>query len=338
MEKYLDQCLTSLIIDDEKLMMQLEVFVIIDGAKDRSSEIAHTYQKKYPYTFVVIDKDNGNYGSCINCGLKEATGKYVKILDADDSFHNRNFQIFLKRLEVIDADVVFTDFVYKNEADVNLRKIERELPPDIILSLHDVVGNLNRHLVAMHELTYKRSIFNGLNYHQTEGISYTDLEWCFLPMSQIRSVCYLNLVVYRYLIGREGQSVSQDVAKRAIAQRILSAKIMVNQFAGVSDLHYANRVYLEKRLVWCVETIYYCFLVSFPDLGRELLVDFDKFIKQHCIFLYNELNESVIHDLLRFRYINEWRKCGYKQKWLSSLICLLLRLYSKLRKTCIEKK
>ena len=84
MEKYLDKCLSSLIVDDKELMTQLEVLVVIDGAKDRSSEIAHTYQDKYPDTYVVIDKENGNYGSCINRGLKEASGKYVKVLDADD--------------------------------------------------------------------------------------------------------------------------------------------------------------------------------------------------------------------------------------------------------------
>ena len=77
MEKYLRRCLDSLIIDEEG-MKQLEVLVINDGSKDSSSQIAHEYQDKYPDTFRVIDKENGNYGSCINRGLKEATGKYVK--------------------------------------------------------------------------------------------------------------------------------------------------------------------------------------------------------------------------------------------------------------------
>ena len=42
MEKYLDKCLTSLVIEDRELMKQLEILVVIDGSKDRSSEIAHT--------------------------------------------------------------------------------------------------------------------------------------------------------------------------------------------------------------------------------------------------------------------------------------------------------
>ena len=84
MEKYLNKCLDSLIVENMNL---LEVLIINDGSKDNSSNIAHVYENKYPNTFRVIDKENGNYGSCINRGIKEAKGKYIKVLDADDSFN-----------------------------------------------------------------------------------------------------------------------------------------------------------------------------------------------------------------------------------------------------------
>ena len=85
MEKYLDRCLSSLIVSDEK-MQCLEVLVINDGSKDRTSEIAHTYEERFPGTFRVVDKENGHYGSCVNRGLKEARGTFIKVLDADDYF------------------------------------------------------------------------------------------------------------------------------------------------------------------------------------------------------------------------------------------------------------
>ena len=68
MEKYLQNCLDSLLLS-EKQMQDYEVWIINDGSKDRSSEIAHSYELRYPDTFRVVDKNNGNYGSCINCGL-----------------------------------------------------------------------------------------------------------------------------------------------------------------------------------------------------------------------------------------------------------------------------
>ena len=108
MEKYLRRCLDSLIIDEEG-MKQLEVLVINDGSKDSSSQIAHEYQDKYPDTYRVIDKENGNYGSCINRGLKEATGKYVKVLDSDDTYDNHSLVEYLQTLNTIDVDIIVTN-------------------------------------------------------------------------------------------------------------------------------------------------------------------------------------------------------------------------------------
>ena len=79
MEKYLDRCLSSLIVGDEK-MQHLEVLVINDGSKDRTSEIAHTYEDRFPGTIRVVDKENGHYGSCVNRGLEEARGTFIKVL------------------------------------------------------------------------------------------------------------------------------------------------------------------------------------------------------------------------------------------------------------------
>ena len=93
MEKYLSRCCQSLIVAPE-FMEKLEVLVINDGSKDKTSEIGHSFESKYPETFRCIDKENGNYGSCVNRGLKEAKGTYIKILDADDTFETENFAKF----------------------------------------------------------------------------------------------------------------------------------------------------------------------------------------------------------------------------------------------------
>ena len=144
MEPYLRHCLDSLIID--KGMDELEVFVINDGSKDRSSKIAREYQDKYPNTFYVIDKVNGNYGSCINRGLKEATGKYIKVLDADDCFNARALQDVIQRLMNIDTDVILTNYVivrnektesfFLNYADGQVVNIDSDVVACIMLFIN----------------------------------------------------------------------------------------------------------------------------------------------------------------------------------------------------------
>lgn len=111
MEKLLNRCLDSLILPLQ-LMDLIEIIVVIDGATDHSSEIAHSYNKRFPSSFIVIDKENGNYGSCINAGLSKATGKYFRILDADDEFNTEEFIKFIKAIENLksNVDILITNY------------------------------------------------------------------------------------------------------------------------------------------------------------------------------------------------------------------------------------
>ena len=111
MEKYLRRCLDSLIVGEEG-MAQLEVLVVNDGSKDSSSAIAHEYEARYADTFRVIDKENGHYGSCVNRGVEEARGRYIKILDADDCYDNAEFEKYVDTIKTVDVDMVLNDYAF----------------------------------------------------------------------------------------------------------------------------------------------------------------------------------------------------------------------------------
>ena len=82
MEKYIRQCLESLVIGE--VLDRIEVLVVLEGSKDGSAEIAYEFVEQYPDTLRIIYKANGGHGSAINTGLMMASGEYVKILDSDD--------------------------------------------------------------------------------------------------------------------------------------------------------------------------------------------------------------------------------------------------------------
>ena len=81
-ETYVKQCLDSFV--QKEILDDIEVLVINDGSKDRTVELAEAYVRKYPETFRVINKENGGHGSTINRGIKEASGRYFKVVDGDD--------------------------------------------------------------------------------------------------------------------------------------------------------------------------------------------------------------------------------------------------------------
>ena len=65
MESYLEKCLDSVLV--EQVIGLIEVMIVNDGSKDSSLLIAKRYQNRYPGSIVVVDKKNGNYGSCPVC-------------------------------------------------------------------------------------------------------------------------------------------------------------------------------------------------------------------------------------------------------------------------------
>lgn len=326
MEKYLDKCLTSLIVHDEDLMNQLEVLVVIDGAKDRSSEIAHVYQKKHPETFVVIDKENGNYGSCVNRGLKEAKGKYIKVLDADDSFDTLSFKRYLHSLLNIDTDLVINNYSIVNEKGGTISKHNRSLDANKLYEQKDILPYLTSNYLAMHEVAYKVSLLREHNYVQTEGISYTDQEWVLFPVAWAKTVSYINENIYLYLVGREGQTVSSSVASRSVGHSVIRIKNTISLYNKYQEKDDLSGQYVKKRIVSESERIYLRYIYMGRDvLDINELKSFDQEVKDNNLEIYNALENEKLAGFIPFRYIAEWRKGNLsKIKFFNPVVDLML--------------
>ena len=99
--KYLDFNLQSFL--RPSVPKRLEVIVVDDGSTDDTARIADAYHEKYPETIKVIHKENGGHGSGINAGLRAATGKYFKVVDADDWVDHEALERLLDYIASFDA-------------------------------------------------------------------------------------------------------------------------------------------------------------------------------------------------------------------------------------------
>lgn len=62
---------------------KLSIFVVDDGSKDRTYEIAQEYAAKYPGVIMAITKPNGGKHTAVNIALERSTADYFGCLDAD---------------------------------------------------------------------------------------------------------------------------------------------------------------------------------------------------------------------------------------------------------------
>ncbi len=81
-----------------------EIIVVNDGSTDNSrAEITKVKNKKIQ----VLDKDNGGKGSAVRLGLKEVTGDYTLIQDADLEYDPEEINLLLQPLERSGVDIVY---------------------------------------------------------------------------------------------------------------------------------------------------------------------------------------------------------------------------------------
>ena len=311
MEKYLSKCLDSLLVDDD-LLPSLEVLVINDGSKDRSSEIAHTYEKKYSGVFRVIDKENGNYGSCINRGLKEATGKYVKILDADDEYITEAFAHLMILLKDLDVDMVITDVFSHDENGHKLRCTRYPIATRKILSFQDAYCKELMVGMCMHVITYRRDLLLTMNYRQTEGISYTDSEWAYVPMLKVKSLYYLDEEVYSYLRGRPGQTMDPAIALKNRVHSVIGIRAMVKSILDAQYDSYEKEQFMYEKLLERIHLTYGSYLFTRDkSVDKKPLIDLDLFIRKNHPVL-SEKMESLSYGSSMKGYIKKWRSNNYK--------------------------
>lgn len=226
-EPYINKCLDSCLIYktneqgdkvlDEDLMNKLEVIIVNDGAPDRSAEMSREYVKRYPNTFRQIDKENGGHGSAWNVGLKEAMGKYLRFLDSDDWLVN------LDRLMVdllsYDVDLVFTQldkYIVESNEFVRFPILDGI---DVVKSV-EVFPYLRMNdytLCNFQYCTYKTCLLKPLWPLFDEHVFYDDIILHVAPIVLASSYIVLEYPLYQYLIGRAGQTMSQEVLSRNFA-------------------------------------------------------------------------------------------------------------------------
>lgn len=323
MEKYLRKCLDSLIIPEEQ-MEKLEVLVINDGSKDSSSAIAHEYEARYPGTFRVIDKENGNYGSCMNRGLKEAKGMYIKICDADDWYENQSLPAFLAELERGDSDIIISPY-YRIHEDINRNELV-DIPEIYKGKTFTIVDNTFStscldELLAMHALTTNTSLLRDYSYHQTEGISYTDTQIVFYSWLWAKTVSFANTRVYCYRLGRNGQTMSLSSLKRSCPHLLQNAERLLGDLQQVANSVDENTRYVLEKSVR--QELYFFNLVFFHELsnGKE----FDERYRGIATSL-DDLAKAGYPMLLDYFLRDKSFLLWYKKGWSQHKIYLLNRI------------
>lgn len=227
----------------------IEILIIDDGSKDGTGEIGDRLEEEYPATIRCIHQENGGHGEAVNTGLKNASGKYFKVLDSDDWFDEAALVKVIKTLKSLDQDVdmMICNYVYDKPSKNSQKPIRysNAFPENKIFRWYDVKYFYPSQNLLMHSIIYRTEVLRKSGLVLPKHTFYVDNLFVYEPIPFVETMYYLNVDLYHYFIGREDQSVNEEVMIKRIDQQIAVNKRMITAI----DIDHLKSRKMRKYLI-----------------------------------------------------------------------------------------
>lgn len=235
-QDYMRNCVDSL-LEGGNLV---EILIVDDGSKDDTADIADEYAAKYPTIVKAIHQENGGHGEAVNAGLRNATGLYFKVVDSDDWVNKEAYLAILEKLREITGgpqtlDMMISNFVYEKQG-AKRKKVMRYknyMPVDQLFTWKEMGRMPIGKYILMHSVIYRTGLLRDCGLKLPKHTFYVDNLFVYQPLPHVKTMYYMDVNFYRYFIGRDDQSVHEDVMIRRIDQQLLVNRMMIDTIAGV---------------------------------------------------------------------------------------------------------
>lgn len=288
MENYIRDTLNSVVNSDVKDLV--EVIVVDDESTDNTVKIVEEYISEYPNVIKLIKQKNQGPGSTFNAALKVATGKYIKMVDADDFVNEESLNYVVNQLKNIDCDMVLTKMDYFDDAE---KKVY--FTAELGYEADTVMDTINYdYIPEMNAISYRTKILQDNNIKLSNGF-YTDMEYVIFPLLFVNSFIYFNKNLYVYRTGRAGQSTSIEGYQKHLKQHDYIFRELLSFFR---DNYYSFndtvRVSIDNRLIYMAEAEIDT-LLSFENVDIDNIKEFINFIKSIDYDFYIELKDYLLN-------------------------------------------
>ena len=232
-QDYMENCIKSLLPGGD----DVEILIIDDGSKDSTGDIADAYEKKYPGIIRAIHQVNGGHGEAVNAGIRNATGLYFKVVDSDDWVDEEAYKKILDKLRELTGgnqtlDMFIANYVYEKEGAHHKKVMHyTNLPQNQIFTWNDVSRFRKGQYILMHSVIYRTKLLRECGLELPKHTFYVDNLYIFEPMIHVKKLMYLNVDLYHYYIGREGQSVNEKTMMKRIDQQMLVNRTLIQFFS-----------------------------------------------------------------------------------------------------------
>ena len=249
-EAYMEKCIRSLLTGGE----DVEIIIVDDGSRDGTVAIADRFAAEYPTIIKAVHQENGGHGEAVNAGLRNATGLYFKVVDSDDWVNQEAYEKVLSTLKRLlheqqVIDMMICNYVYEKQGALRKKvmRYKTAFPREEVFGWNNVKFLHKGQYILMHSVIYRTKMLYDCGLELPKHTFYVDNIFVFDPLPYVKQMYYLDVNFYRYFIGREDQSVNEQVMIGRIDQQIRVTKILIDKM--VSYMSRPMNAKLKKYMI-----------------------------------------------------------------------------------------
>ena len=238
----MDHCITS-ILEGSNYAEDVEIIIVDDGSHDETPQKADEWAAKYPNIIRAVHQENGGHGMAVMAGLREAQGVYYKVVDSDDWLDGDALSTMLSILRGfverdVRVDLFISNYVYEKvyEGTHTAINYRSALPRKKIFGWDEMGRFRPDQNLLMHSLCYRTDILREGGLPMPAHTFYVDNIYAYVPLPRCRTIYYADIDLYRYFIGREGQSVNEATMVKRLDQQFRVTRIMMGAFHLYDDI------------------------------------------------------------------------------------------------------
>ena len=279
----------------------VEIIIVNDGSKDRTSEIAHKYEEKYPTIIKAVDKENGGHGDAVNTGLANATGLYFKVVDSDDWVDEASLMKILETLHrLVDedqmVDMIVSNYVYekvgaKHKKVIHYRNV---MPEEKVITWKDMGKFRLGQYILMHSVLYRTELLRRCKLQLPKHTFYVDCIYVYQPLPYIKTFYYLNVDFYRYFIGRDDQSVNEKNMIKRIDQQMFVTRTLMDMYEMSKIKNKKLRAYMTNYIDVMIAVSSIIAIRSKDPVNLEKKKEIWKYLKNVDEKLYKKIRYGIL--------------------------------------------
>ena len=228
-QEYMEKAIESLLPGGP----EIEILIVDDGSKDGTAEIADRYMQQYPEIIRAIHQPNGGHGDAVMTGLKNATGLYYKVVDSDDWVDTEvlvRILNLLRELKDQAVDMLISNYIYdkvgvKHKHTVSYGHV---LPQNRVFGWEEIGRFKKGQYLLMHSVIYRTELLRECGLTLPKHTFYVDELYVYNPLPWVKKIWYLDADLYHYYIGREDQSVQEEILLKRIDQYLTVNRLLVS--------------------------------------------------------------------------------------------------------------